>query len=121
MTIDVMSNLEAWWQKTRRPMLRKELLTLVAAERELQDERWGIQSHHDDTWRDILDEEVQEVLEYLGIDRGNVDRSTDMAKELIQVAAVALAWAEDLAIGYALAGEDNAEQPAAGSSTALRG
>lgn len=88
------------------------VLRQVAAERALQDLRWGEQNHPDGTglpgdaacavmaravcdrshkagrgtWRQILDEEVCEAL-----------AETDPARlraELIQVAAVAVAWVE---------------------------
>ena len=85
---------------------------LVRAERERQDERWGEQNHDDGTgepgdaenrdlirerceanfyvgagtWRHILDEEVAEA--YAETDPWKLRR------ELVQVAAVAMAWVE---------------------------
>ena len=85
----------------------------VARERSRQDAKWGEQNHHDgtgragdrfqaemareickangpgqDNWRDILTEEVHEAY-----------AETDPAKlraELVQVAAVAVAWVESI-------------------------
>lgn len=90
------------------------LLEEVAEERESQIEKWGVQKHPDGTgesgsnniawlrrhiteskaksgdltWRHILDEEVAEAF-------AESDEAT-LAMELIQVAAVALAWVEDI-------------------------
>jgi hypothetical protein len=87
------------------------VLTEVAAERRRQDERWGPQNHPDGTgdrfgaaaalarkecdqaagsgalsWRHILLEEVAEATAE--------DRPGALRRELIQVAAVAVAWVE---------------------------
>ncbi|MET8151380.1 hypothetical protein ACIBSW_25410 [Actinoplanes sp. NPDC049668] len=87
------------------------VLTEVAAERRRQDERWGQQNHPDGTghwhaadaalarkeceqaaetgslsWRHILLEEVAEAAAEA--------EPGDLRNELIQVAAVAVAWAE---------------------------
>jgi malonyl CoA-acyl carrier protein transacylase len=87
------------------------VLTEVAAERRRQDERWGEQNHPDGSgplfaaeaaqarkecdeaaengelsWRHILLEEVAEAM---------AEQDADLLRrELIQVAAVAVAWAE---------------------------
>jgi hypothetical protein len=91
-----------------------ELVTVlaeIAAERHQQDARWGEQNHPDGTgswyasdaaqarkeceeaagtgdlsWRHILLEEVAEAMAE--------ERPDDLRRELIQVAAVAAAWAE---------------------------
>lgn len=89
------------------------VLAEVAAERRRQDSRWGEQNHPDGTgdaytddaalarkeceraadngdltWRHILLEEVAEAM---------AEREpADLRRELIQVAAVAVAWAEAL-------------------------
>ncbi len=59
----------------------------IEDERQRQDEKWGVQNHNDLKWLAILMEEVGEVakdmLKYGG------DR-----RELVQVAAVAVAWME---------------------------
>lgn len=90
-----------------------EVLAEIAAERERQDAKWGEQNHHDGTgpgyktaadsaraecdqaaalglvtYRHILTEEVQEAF-----------AETDPARlraELVQVAAVAVAWIQKL-------------------------
>jgi hypothetical protein len=93
---------------------RKETLTAIDNERKAQDERWGVQSHPDGTdcsvygpkaarlkslcnfldqqgvvdWATILQEEVMEALAETDPQR--------LHDELIQVAAVAVAWCEDL-------------------------
>jgi hypothetical protein len=89
------------------------VLTEVAAERRRQDERWGPQNHPDGTgdwlgaaaalvrkdcdqaaasgkltWRHILQEEVAEAAAEEG--------PAELRRELIQVAAVAVAWVEAL-------------------------
>jgi hypothetical protein len=86
----------------------------VLDERAKQEEKWGVQSHPDGTgdsgsnniawlkrhiteskaksgdltWRHILDEEVAEAFAEDVLD--------GLREELIQVAAVALAWVEDI-------------------------
>jgi hypothetical protein len=88
------------------------VLRHVAAERVLQDARWGEQNHPDGTggnavtadlarlvcqqsaaagqltWRQVLDEEVQEA--FAEADPGR------LRVELVQVAAVAVAWIESI-------------------------
>jgi hypothetical protein len=88
------------------------VLRHVAAERALQDARWGEQNHPDGTggnqaaadlarrvcqqaadagqltWRQVLDEEVQEAFAEAGPGR--------LRTELVQVAAVAVAWIESI-------------------------
>lgn len=71
-----------------------EILFEIQFERDRQDEKWGDQSgNRDDTWVAILTEEVgeaaKEVLE-TGALNGN------LRKELIQCAAVCVAWIEAL-------------------------
>lgn len=89
-------------------------LSDVRAERAAQDERWGPQHHPDGTarprdlaaadvqrqatddaaatgaltWRDILSEEVAEAFAEADPD--------ELRAELVQVAAVAVAWVEDI-------------------------
>lgn len=92
----------------------KKVLEDVVDERAQQDEKWGVQAHPDGTggeladrqcaeakswtevqarrgkvtWRDILDEEVKEAF-------SESDRRR-LREELVQVAAVAVAWIEDI-------------------------
>ena len=69
----------------------------VSDERIRQINKWGPQHHDDPTWMLILGEEVGEVAKSI-IDRIHSGK-TDIAetrKELVQVAAVAVAWLECL-------------------------
>lgn len=96
----------------RHPVLRRPVLAEVDAERARQDAKWGEQSHKDDTgyrylvekaniarrecdtefasgngsWRLILREEFAEALACID--------PAELREELIQVAAVAVAWVE---------------------------
>ncbi|WP_026131348.1 MazG-like family protein [Leptospira santarosai] len=78
---------------------REKILNEVCAEREKQDLKWGEQNHEPMEWCPILGEEVGEVnkaaLEaYFGYkEKGNY---SEYRKELIQVAAVAIAMIESL-------------------------
>lgn len=79
-----------------------DLMTAVNAdavkERFRQNELYGVQRHSDGDWLAILMEEVGEVAQTMQI--GSVaSKPTDAQnkyKELIQVAAVAKAWAEQV-------------------------
>ncbi len=68
----------------------------VLAERDRQDDKWGVQDHDDFTWGAILGEEVGEVAQAsLEFKFGDSENGTaNVYRELIEVAAVALAWAE---------------------------
>lgn len=96
----------------RHPMLQRPVLAEVDAERRRQDEKWGEQNHEDGvgyrylrrkaaiarrecdagfaagsgSWRLILREEYAEALACTD--------PADLRAELIQVAAVAVAWIE---------------------------
>ena len=75
------------WQATER------VVGLLHTERARQDARWGSQRHlPNDTWNRILVEEVGEVSKALN-DEEPVE---NLKAELIQVTAVAVAWAEAL-------------------------
>lgn len=77
------------------------VLTDVVDERHRQDMRWGQQDHSPIEWMAILMEEVGEVskevcehhFQYKGDQK---ERSLRMRKELVQVAAVAVAMIESL-------------------------
>ena len=75
----------------------------VMRERELQTRKWGIEGHGAGKWRCILGEEVGEVdraLEERSYGKpGGVDWETQLEYELIQVAAVAVAWIESIRRG----------------------
>lgn len=74
----------------------------VLNERERQDRKWGIQNHSPDAWISILGEEFGEVCKAAnesGANFGLIDKTidlTDYRKELIEVAAVAIAAIECL-------------------------
>jgi NTP pyrophosphatase (non-canonical NTP hydrolase) len=74
---------DAW----RRIM--EEILQKIREERTRQDEKWGVQNHDDFVWNAILVEEVGEVSKAL-LTGG------DLESELVQAAAVAIAWLESL-------------------------
>jgi NTP pyrophosphatase (non-canonical NTP hydrolase) len=61
----------------------------IRAERQRQDAKWGQQHHPAAVWCAILMEEVGEVANAI-LD----SRSTNLEDELIQVAAVSVAWLE---------------------------
>ena len=68
----------------------------IKEERKRQDEKWGPSSHHPMEWSSILMEEVGEVSKEVNDYTFNSKDSTEMKKELIQVAAVVVAWLEDI-------------------------
>jgi NTP pyrophosphatase (non-canonical NTP hydrolase) len=75
-----------------------KVLHEVEAERARQDEKWGEQNCHDFEWVSILAEEVGEAAAeaneanfHFGKNRGDF---TKLRAELVQVAAVAVAWIE---------------------------
>lgn len=74
----------------------------VVGERERQETKWGEQSHPDVAWATILGEEFGEVCkEALAIHYENCltiqeGASERLRAELVQVAAVAVAWIEDI-------------------------
>jgi NTP pyrophosphatase (non-canonical NTP hydrolase) len=71
-------------------MTRANVLQAVLAERERQDKKWGDQTHNsDDRWTVILTEEVGEVAREV-----YEKRSAGMFEEVIQCAAVCMAWGE---------------------------
>lgn len=67
------------------------VLDLIRTERMRQEKRWGEQNHSDLYWLGILMEEVGEVARAI-IEGYGWEKDRD--KELIQVAAVAVAWME---------------------------
>ena len=86
-------------------MKRRDIYKMIDGERDRQDALWGpigrhyakpVESgmYHDcyiQGWRDILQEEVQEVLD--------AKHKQERITELIQVAAVCVKWIEALAYG----------------------
>lgn len=80
------------------PNLRALVLSEISKERDEQNRKWGRQYHDYATWLTILVEEVGEVAQ--AIQKGSVaskeSDADDLFKELIQVAAVATAIAEQV-------------------------
>lgn len=70
----------------------KSALTDVLEERMNQDDKWGVQDHDDATWLTVLMEEVGEAAQ--GMLHERFGGSARLRPELVQVAAVALAWLE---------------------------
>lgn len=66
------------------------ILNEIRKERRRQDEKWGIQRHPQSVWMAILMEEVGEACK--AFLESNLD--SDYRRELIQVAAVAVAAIE---------------------------
>ena len=66
----------------------RSVLLELEKERAFQDRKWGEKNHQDLFWNAILGEEVGEVSRSI-IENGKVSE-----KELVQVAAVAVAWIE---------------------------
>lgn len=84
-------------QTTRRAPNRrktKEVLEDVEKERIAQDKKWGEQNHDDFIWSAILGEEVGEVCKASLHDRFGGKEAGGQREELLQVAAVAIAWVE---------------------------
>lgn len=70
----------------------------VLKERFRQNEKWGLQRHENGKWLAILVEEVGESAQAMMQDSmaAKETDSDDLYTELIQVAAVAQAWAEQV-------------------------
>jgi NTP pyrophosphatase (non-canonical NTP hydrolase) len=66
----------------------------IVKERRNQDKKWGEQNHDDYTWHAILTEEIGEVSQAILHDRFGGAAAGTVRAELVQVAAVALAWIE---------------------------
>lgn len=74
----------------------------VVAERVRQVQKFGVQRHANaGVWLAILGEEFGEVCQaagpHMGLGTGKPTDAADLYTELIQVAAVAVAWAEQIA------------------------
>jgi len=70
------------------------VLTEIDTERENQDEKWGQQNHHPQMWLNILMEEVGETSRAMMDAHFRKDDWDDYRKEMVQVAAVAVAAIE---------------------------
>jgi NTP pyrophosphatase (non-canonical NTP hydrolase) len=78
--------------------IKMQVLSAVNAERERQDAKWGIQRHSYGEWLKILVEEVGEVAQAMQKDSVSYKDSDadDLYEELIHVAAVSVAIAEQV-------------------------
>lgn len=80
--------------------LKSKVISDVNIERERQDKKWGIQRHEYGTWLAILGEEYGEVCQalqsYLGLISSKETDADNLYEELIHVAAVAVAIAEQV-------------------------
>jgi NTP pyrophosphatase (non-canonical NTP hydrolase) len=79
-------------------VLRQHVLHDVELERGRQNAKWGRQRHSDGDWLKILAEEFGEVAQAMQQDMGwgKDSDASDQYTELIQLAAVAVAMAEQL-------------------------
>ena len=77
---------------------RTKIINDINDERNRQDYKWGEQRHDYPTWLTILGEEFGEVAQAMQAQKGwgKQTDSSDLYKELIQVAAVATAIAEQV-------------------------
>lgn len=75
---------------------QEEIFNEVFEERKKQDVKWGEQNHHPGVWQNILMEEVGEVSKEVNENKFNAKEFSDYRKEMIQVAAVAIAAIESL-------------------------
>lgn len=78
--------------------LMQDVSSDVLIERDRQNRKWGHQRHHHGMWLSILIEEIGEVGEALqnGMVSEKPTDASDLYCELIQVAAVACAFAEQV-------------------------
>ena len=73
------------------------VLGMIAEERERQLDKWGLQHHSNTRWITILAEEFGEAAKEVCDSLENQqDRKEQLVDELVQVAAVATAFIEDL-------------------------
>lgn len=91
-------------QAVAREKLMKAVMDDVFRERLRQDAKWGLQRHENvGKWLAILGEEVGEVntaaMPMLGLGTTKATDTDDLYEELIQVAAVAIAFAEQIKEG----------------------
>lgn len=70
----------------------------IAEERERQDRKWGPQNHDDARWFLILAEEFGELAREVNeeVFRPTSERLATLRQELVQTAAVCVAWLECL-------------------------
>ena len=76
-------------------MTRDEIFQAIDLERQQQIVRWGNQHHDDYTWLAILIEEIGESAQAALHDIFGGWAAGNLCHELIQAAAVIVAWLED--------------------------
>lgn len=77
---------------------RMRILKEIDIERDRQNRKWGRQRHTDGNWLKILGEEFGEVCQAMQSDMGwgKTSDASNKRVELIQLAAVAVAMAEQI-------------------------
>lgn len=76
-------------------MTRSEIVQLLLEERDKQDNKWGADRNLPELlWQCILSEETGEVANAVLELKHKVTGLEDLKKELVQVAAVCMAWLE---------------------------
>lgn len=71
-----------------------QVFAAISEERDRQDAKWGVQDHSDLRWLAILVEELGEAAAEVITKPGYSERR--LKWELVQVAAVAIAWVESI-------------------------
>ena len=72
-------------------MKKEDIIDLILAERQQQDEKWGEQNHEIYKWLAILGEEVGEANK-----AALEDKKHELIEELIQISAVTVAMIESI-------------------------
>lgn len=89
---------------------QEDIIAMVRRELQRQRDKWGIERNHSEGhWCLILSEEVGEVANAILEDGGGIGPTTisrAVVNELVQVAAVAVAWAENIERRRTDRGED---------------
>jgi len=71
-----------------------KVLDRIVQERGYQDAKWGEQNHTDEWWLAILGEEYGEVAQAILHDEFGGNHAGTLRAEMVQLAAVAIAWLE---------------------------
>lgn len=77
----------------------KEVFEDIKKERDKQDSKWGVQEHHPAIWLMIAQEEMGEVSQAIQrevLGWGKPSDKSNLYEEVIQTAAVLVAFAEQL-------------------------
>jgi NTP pyrophosphatase (non-canonical NTP hydrolase) len=72
----------------------------IRQECERQIEKWGIQDHEPETWLMYLVEEVGEIAEAIQSERVGAKRKSEVVKEAVQAATLAVKIAEMYHLSY---------------------